>query len=116
MALAPKQISLQCPVEKDGTLVSTVALRRPVVADMITLGDHFQVLASLGDGFAPGSAAFKAMAVIVGELTGLGDASMKLDFADVSNLIKESMAGLGELAASETAESGATSAPSQRVN
>ncbi len=100
-----KSLILKYPIEIEGKTITELAFRRAKARDMIVIGDYMPSLASIpDDANDPASAAkamsgetFKAMTVIVGQLSDIGEATAgELDFVDLTDAVTEAMSGLGE--------------------
>lgn len=97
-----KTIPLKYPLEIEGKMISSLNVRRPKASDMIAIGDQMPVLAALDREKPEVSAAiFKAMTVIVGTLTDIGDAALELDAADLTTVATEAIDILGEAGGSD---------------
>lgn len=98
-----KAIQLKHPIEFEGASIASVTLRRPKAKDMIAIGDHLPVLASLDTGDEAKAIAnmdrkvFEAMVAVVGTLSQIGEpAAMELDFEDLLAVASEAFDTMGE--------------------
>ncbi len=94
---------LQHDLEVDGVVKyaagSEFAIRRPKAKDMVKVGDHLPVLASL-DREKPEEAmngkVFAAMIALVAALTPIGDDAENLDYEDLVTFATEAFGVVGE--------------------
>lgn len=100
-----KSLSLKCPIIVDGKTISELNFRYARARDMIAIADFIPAILALPEPDVDPAAAmksmtgavFKAMTVIVGQLSDIGEeAAGELSLDDLTDAVAEAMECLGE--------------------